>query len=64
MYQIRLQHRRGCHPIESAGTFDCAVDGYATGSSGRAGAAYGAVHRARGSYNGILLVPVPARKML
>jgi hypothetical protein len=64
MDQFRLQHRRGCRHIESAGTFDRAVDGYAARSSGRAGAAYGAVHRARRSYNGVLLEPVPARKML
>ncbi len=47
MYQIRLQHRRGCGHIEIAGTFDRATDRYAARSSGRAGAAYGAVHRAR-----------------
>ncbi len=64
MYQIRLQHRRGCCHIEGAGTFNRAVDRYASRSSGRAGAAYGAVHRACGSYNGFLSEPVPARKML
>jgi hypothetical protein len=64
MYQIRLQHRTACGHIESVGTFDRAVDCYAARSSGRAGAAYGAVHRARGIYDGFLLEPVPARKML
>ncbi len=37
---------------------------YPARSSGRAGAAYGAVHRARGSYNGFLMKFVLARRML
>ncbi len=44
--------------------FDRPFDGYAARSSGQAGAAYGAVHRARGSYSGYLSEPVPAQKML
>jgi hypothetical protein len=54
----------GCGHLESAGKFDCPFDRYAACSSGLAGAAYGAVHRARESYNGFLLELVPARKML
>ncbi len=37
---------------------------HAACSSGRAGAAYGAVYRAGEGYFGFLLGPVPARKIL
>jgi hypothetical protein len=55
---------RGCRHIESAGTFDRPFDPLLLASSGRAGAAYGAVHRARGSYDGFLLKLVLARQKL
>ncbi len=51
-------------PSWKRGNFNRPFDRYAVCSSGWAGAAYGAVHRARGSYNGFLLKLVLARQKL
>jgi hypothetical protein len=66
MYQIRLQHR-----AEGAAILKAREPSIArltvmllAGTGGLAGAAYGVVHRARGSYNVFLSEPVPARKIL
>jgi hypothetical protein len=63
-YKSAIEQEERVRPSWKRGNFDRPFDGYAARSSEQAGAAYGAMHRARGSYNGFLPEPVPAHKTL